>query len=188
VIAVDAWLYIVLLGAAIWGYAWLLPKTAVSSSAPADLMKEIEEAMDHFSAEMEEENKQVMNVVTSMKTDHAAQVRTLMDRILYLESHSRGLTEKVSELAVAMPVSNYPPMIQQNPIPAVPVPSGSESAIVTEEPVQTPGLQIRKRYSELFQLVEQGKSIDYIAKKLGMNKGEVMLIMQLSKQEERARV
>jgi predicted Zn-dependent protease with MMP-like domain len=184
---VDAWLYIVLLGAAIWGCAWILPKTAAIPSAPTDLMKEIEDAMDHFSAEMEEENKQVMNLVTSMKTDHAVQVRTLMERIQYLESHSRGLTEKVSELAGAMPVSSHHQTIQQNPLTSVPAESVSESVILAEELIQPPGLQIRKRYSELFQLAEQGKSIDYIAKKLGMNKGEVMLIMQLSKQEERAR-
>jgi DNA-binding NarL/FixJ family response regulator len=46
--------------------------------------------------------------------------------------------------------------------------------------------KIQVRYSELFQLYGQGKSIEVISKKLGMNKGEVQLIIQLAKQEEAA--
>jgi hypothetical protein len=47
---------------------------------------------------------------------------------------------------------------------------------------------IRERYAELFQLYDQNKSIDYIARKLGMNKGEVGLILELARQEERFNV
>ncbi|MBW7461685.1 hypothetical protein K0U00_47285, partial [Paenibacillus sepulcri] len=46
---------------------------------------------------------------------------------------------------------------------------------------------IRSRYLELFELHDGGKSVDSIARKLAMNKGEVQLILQLSKQEEAAR-
>jgi hypothetical protein len=46
---------------------------------------------------------------------------------------------------------------------------------------------IRGRYRELFALYDAGKSVDYIAKKSGMNKGEVMLILQLAKREEQHR-
>ncbi|WP_042160514.1 DUF6115 domain-containing protein [Paenibacillus gorillae] len=46
---------------------------------------------------------------------------------------------------------------------------------------------IQSRYAELLELYSQGKSIELIAKKLGMNKGEVQLILQLAKQEEGAR-
>jgi DNA-directed RNA polymerase specialized sigma24 family protein len=48
-------------------------------------------------------------------------------------------------------------------------------------------MNIRDRYANVFQLYDQGKSTDYIAKKLDMNKGEVMLIIQLAKQEGQAR-
>ncbi|MNG03181.1 hypothetical protein D3C84_862490 [compost metagenome] len=47
---------------------------------------------------------------------------------------------------------------------------------------------IRDRYVELFELYDQGKSIEAVARKLGMNKGEIQLIIQLAKQEEGARV
>ena len=43
------------------------------------------------------------------------------------------------------------------------------------------------RYPELFYLYRQGKSIEQIAKKLGINKGETALIIQLAKQEEEGR-
>jgi DNA-binding NarL/FixJ family response regulator len=187
VIAVDAWLYIALLGAVILGYAWMLPKPG-SSTASANVIKDIEEAMDHFSSEMEEENRQLMNVVTSIKSEHEVQVRTLLARIEYLEKHSQGLTEQVIEIARSK-LPGDPPRPANHPANeiAVPLPH-AEIPDHPAMPAETPGMNIRTRYSELFQLAEQGKSIDHIAKKLGMNKGEVMLIMQLAKQEERARV
>jgi len=43
---------------------------------------------------------------------------------------------------------------------------------------------VRARYKELFDLHDSGKSIEYIAKKLGKNKGEVQLIIGLARQEE----
>jgi hypothetical protein len=56
-----------------------------------------------------------------------------------------------------------------------------------EEPIYT-GLSMKSRYKELFSLHDQGKGVEAIAKKLGMNKGEVILILQLSRQEEMTRV
>ncbi|GIP36840.1 hypothetical protein J31TS4_01200 [Paenibacillus sp. J31TS4] len=45
-------------------------------------------------------------------------------------------------------------------------------------------LQIRSRYPDLFQLYDGGKSVEQIARKTGMNKGEIALILQLAKREE----
>jgi len=53
--------------------------------------------------------------------------------------------------------------------------------------VPVPGRGIRSRYPELFAWHDAGKSVEYIAKKTGMNKGEVMLILQLAKREEQHR-
>jgi DNA-directed RNA polymerase specialized sigma24 family protein len=55
-----------------------------------------------------------------------------------------------------------------------------QEPIIEEPPMMN---SIHARYSELFMLYEQGKSIEMISKKLGMNKGEVQLIIQLAKQE-----
>ena len=78
------------------------------------------------------------------------------------------------------------------PVAAQPAPLLAEA--VRPEP-ETPQAQpesfasgMKLRYAELFRLHEQGKGVETIAKKLGMNKGEVNLILQLARQEERSRV
>jgi DNA-binding NarL/FixJ family response regulator len=75
---------------------------------------------------------------------------------------------------------------------AVGSPSGELSAdpasnklAVEEASLKATGpMNIRERYKEVFDLQRQGKSMDYIAKKMSMNKGELQLILQLAKQEE----
>lgn len=63
-----------------------------------------------------------------------------------------------------------------------------EAELPAEEPAEeAEASSIRNRYADLFEMYQAGKSIDAIAKKLGRNKGEIQLILQLSKQEEAAR-
>lgn len=65
------------------------------------------------------------------------------------------------------------------------VPSEIEIELVSvQQAVTLP--TVKDRYPEIFSLYDSGKSIEYIAKKLGKNKGEVSLILMLSKQEEAA--
>jgi DNA-binding NarL/FixJ family response regulator len=81
--------------------------------------------------------------------------------------------------------------------PGASVPANSQPAFT--EPVPDPDptslvgkpvslMNIRDRYSVIFEMYDQGKSTDHIAKKLDMTKGEVNLIVQLAKQEEQIRV
>ena len=60
-------------------------------------------------------------------------------------------------------------------------PSGAATSEAEPAP---PVHSIKSRYAELFDLYEQGKSIDMIAKTTGLQRGEVQLIIQLAKQEE----
>lgn len=64
-------------------------------------------------------------------------------------------------------------------------PAGEPGGGTKTGPAQERG--IRSRYPGLFALHDAGKSVEYIAKKTGMNKGEVMLILQLAKREEQHR-
>jgi hypothetical protein len=63
-----------------------------------------------------------------------------------------------------------------------------ESPVPADEPKPEPPSRfantVKSRYKEVFDLHDSGKSIEYIAKKLGKNKGEVQLILGLAKQEE----
>ncbi|MNC80265.1 hypothetical protein D3C75_1330060 [compost metagenome] len=52
------------------------------------------------------------------------------------------------------------------------------------EEAEPPQEQDRDRYPELFELYGKGKSIDMIAKTMGLQRGEVQLILQLAKKEE----
>ncbi len=77
------------------------------------------------------------------------------------------------------------PARSESPLQAVPV-ADQEPAATREQPNEPVALMnIKQRYAELFELYELGKSMDFIAKKLGMNKGEISLILLLAKQEER---
>ncbi|WP_274651518.1 hypothetical protein [Paenibacillus humicola] len=65
------------------------------------------------------------------------------------------------------------------------------AAVLSNKPLSTEAetsadssVTIRERYAELFGLYDAGKSVEAVAKKLGMPKGEVHLIVQLSKREE----
>ena len=55
--------------------------------------------------------------------------------------------------------------------------------IIPEE-ILIPPTTIRGRYPELFNMHDKGRSVEQIAKALGMNKGEVQLILQLVRREE----
>ena len=66
---------------------------------------------------------------------------------------------------------------------AVSLSAGAAAATSEAEPAP-PVHSIKSRYAELFDLYEQGKSIDMIAKTTGLQRGEVQLIIQLAKQEE----
>jgi hypothetical protein len=125
-----------------------------------------------------------------------------------MEKQKSELSQELSKIHISSQVGAMA-FTANNPAPAVD--SMNDSAAVATNPssVQTErskaaeklqkpeenideapllSLNMKKRYAELFNLHDQGKGVEIIAKKLGMNKGEVNLIIQLSKQEERSRV
>lgn len=90
------------------------------------------------------------------------------------------------------------PASSVHPEPSIDVRSKAEPAArveappaplpIEEAPAPAPSRfahTVKERYRELFDMYEGGKSIEYIAKKLGKNKGEVQLIIGLARQEER---
>lgn len=197
----QPWHYIVLLGTVLLVFAFLKPSIR-QSAKPATTIKEIEDTMEQFTAELEEENRQLIQLVSEMKNDHEKHSAKLQGRLEVLERQNIDVSKQLDRLLQAeanqrnkelsVPVMVHDPAAAKLAAavaasaskPANPV---TEALTVEKQETKPDGMNIRNRYTELFQLEKQGKSIDHIAKKLGMNKGEVMLIIQLAKQEDHAR-
>jgi hypothetical protein len=190
------WMIVALLGIVIILYASMLPRTA-ASQAPMqdDFLDSVGDTLQHFADEMEEENKELLRMVGDMKREHDSRTNTLLSRIEQLEKQSATMQNSLSRPSPMPPMpasSMVPPVIvpTQETAPAS-LPSTVERALTElkgpgKEPEQTSRFAntVKDRYKELFELHDSGKSVEYIAKRLGKNKGEVQLIIGLARQEE----
>lgn len=158
------WIYVAIVGAAIIGYANLRAKREEADEPAVDM----ESALEHFSLELEESNEQLMQTVSAFKRDLEAGMNRLDGRIEALEKQLETLRD---------------PFLR--PVPA-PVDAQEQMQLQDDAP-QEAELPISSRYPELLELYMKGETISSIAKKLGMNNGEVQLIIQLAKQEEQFR-
>ncbi|MEC0231539.1 hypothetical protein [Paenibacillus alba] len=205
--AMQPWMYVVLLGLVILVYARFLPNEQAGLSNKTNVVQEIEETIEHFAAEMDEQNQSLLNLFSKTKQDYEVELAKLAGRLESLEKQKHELSQELTKVHVNQQVSHQSHVDSENQgltgslnnpdLPAsassiqseqgeasfLPVPAEE----IVEEPVYM-GLGMKSRYTELFALHDQGKSVEAIAKQLGMNKGEVSLILQLAKQEERARV
>ncbi|KRF31899.1 hypothetical protein [Paenibacillus sp. Soil787] len=205
--AMQPWMYVVLLGLILIVYARFLPKEQAAPSIKTNVVQEIEETIEHFAAEMDEQNQTLLNLFSKTKQDYEIELAKLAGRLESLEKQKHELSQELTKVHVnhqtnhrtnsaADVLSDVQPAV----ISGIPADNSAYSVQVTsselvapakesvvEEPIYT-GLSMKSRYQELFSLHDQGKGVEAIAKKLGMNKGEVSLILQLSRQEEKARV
>jgi DNA-binding NarL/FixJ family response regulator len=141
-----------------------------------NMVKEIEDTMEHFAYEIEEENNQLLQTVAQIKTDHEQQMNRIIAKVDQLEKQNYDLSSELKSLVL----NKFHEQNKQL--------SHVHMAEATPEKINVSPMQMKERYAELFLLHEQGKAIEYIAKKLNLNKGEVQLIIQLAKQEEQNRV
>ncbi|MEI7027304.1 hypothetical protein [Paenibacillus sp. y28] len=189
-------MYLVLLGAGVLVVAWMLPKKK-DASAQQDVIKEIEQTIEQFSSDLEEENKQLVELVTDMKKEQREQTQQLLHKIQMLEQSNQQFAQQLQQVEerskqqLLTPLPSEPEAaasaLEFDTRPEEQAELAMDNSAAGQEDQPALGNTMRDRYSELFQLHQEGKSIDLIAKTLNMNKGEVMLIMQLSKQEEEAR-
>lgn len=204
----EPWQTLVLVGAAIAGYGWLLPQskkgeTSESNALPSD------EAYDRLLEDLETENRELVDAVASFKKEQDETVRRLGMRIRELEAQvgewkSLGAAagtrvnaypEASAERPAAEPASAErrpaaePASTAERPEPAAAAASERGQAASAQEPISEEAAAlvpqtIRSRYAELLELHGRGRSVEQIAKTLGLNKGEVQLILQLAKREE----
>jgi len=208
----EPWFYIVLLGAAALLYAFMLPARSDSAKPGRGGHEEVEATLEQYMAEIEKENNELIDLVSQMKQDFAAkqlsqqeQLVELRQRLNEVELASRENGVKLGDLelsvnTVSTKVVEGNPYLQPEPASIAPiVPSAAigdafseaapvleiiEETVPEEEPQEINNPTVRERYAELFDLYAQGKSLDMIAKAVGIQRGEVQLILQLAKKED----
>lgn len=183
----QPWVFIVLFGVIFIVYAKIIPKTSAARGQSNPTILEIEETMEHFTAELEEQNKALIQMLAETKRDYEVQTTRLSSRVEVLEKQYAQTSQEVSKLGYvyeefqkkAVYRADITPIIDPK-MPMAVVGKDAEE----EEPELPLAMNLKTRYAELFTMYEQGKSTEYMAKKLNMNKGEINLIFQLAKQEE----
>jgi len=182
---VDPWQLIVLLGAVIAAAAFLMPRRNAGSRPDEASAVQLQTALEQFMETMEADNREIAESIAGMQKRNREENANRDERIAALERRAaeleervslteRRLEERIEGLRHGAPAETAPAADAQATEPE----GGGEEQQDRDEPT------IRSRYAELFALHDQGKSVDAIARQTGMNKGEVMLILQLAKQEE----
>lgn len=200
----EPWVYVVLLGIAVMVYAILQPDR--SRKSDKESIGQFEETLDRFAEVLEEDNRELLETVSGFRRDLEAEVNRLAGRVDALENRLGDLAapspmerRKAPDAKPEKPAKSKEPkadeplavkagtadMSAERPIS---VPSDPPAAAAEAGRDREPERGIRGRYPQLFAFHDAGKSVEYIAKKCGMNKGEVMLILQLAKREEQHRV
>ena len=212
----EPWVTLVLTGAAIAGYGWLIPKSNTKGSDGSEASAN-EEAYDRLLEDLETENRELVDAVAKFKNEQDETVRRLGRRIRELETQMEQWKDRTREAASSAPSvsSSGAAAIAERTSPGAASPDEAElGAVPTAAPVPAPPAfaagsaaspadaaaaahadeqeasaaadaptSIRSRYAELLDLHERGRSVEQIAKTLGLNKGEVQLILQLARRE-----
>lgn len=193
----SPWFVIVMLGFVIAGYAWMMPKTSASRGNEGFVS---EEAYTQLLEDLEAENRELVDAVAKFKEDQDETVNRLSRRIVDMERQMKNWTEQAMQApAVVLAKSPAPEASEPSSSPAgyesepeyrLAKSSTANNDVANDEPpvveqsMEITPTTLRDRYSELFALHDKGRSVEQIARTMGLNKGEVQLILQLARREE----
>lgn len=169
----SPWLWVCLLGAVIFIFSWIRSKSTLQSSQQSDLTVEMEETFERFAQDIVSDNEKLLHHIEQLKEQYEKKNDGLKQQVVRLEQElqelkSQGNQHDMQQTTLQKPTSEC-----------------SESKDLEQVVDEAPeNVRISERYKELFALYAQGKSIEYIAKKMNMNKGEVQLIVTLAEREE----
>lgn len=172
------WIYIVLLGIAAVLYALMLPKRREETVSSERVVKEVESTLEAYMAEVQHENEQLVELVGQMKQELTAKQQAQQEQVSELRQRLLVTEQKLTESETRLRT------VEDQLTRSATLSEESAAATAEVEDIPPPVPSIKSRYTELFDLYEQGKSIDVIAKNTGFQRGEVQLIIQLAKQEE----
>ncbi|NUU61393.1 hypothetical protein [Paenibacillus agri] len=186
----QPWGYIVLVGAVTIVYALIMPARArEGKKTEQQSLKETEAALELYMADMERENEELVQLVSSIKQQSQSNQATLTEQIMDLQGalseqqeHSKQLEARMNEEAETL--RQLAASLENQANIQTTVANDVEHVVAPPEIKPKPVSSIKLRYPRLFELHEEGKSIDSIAKTAGLQRGEVQLILQLAKQEE----
>ncbi|MFD1888354.1 hypothetical protein [Paenibacillus wenxiniae] len=204
----PSWVYIVLLGAVAIVYGLLLPKKREAKepeTALSSTVEKVEDTLEHYMTEIEKENEEIIDLVSQIKQESSAkqialqeQVSEMRQRLMELEQRALN-TPPVStpEESTVVETAVVPPLntamlgsqgeaLRQSAARMQREQEALQAAEQQEDATDPTQERIQDRYPELFQLHESGKSVDTIARTVGLQRGEVLLILQLAKQEEQS--
>lgn len=180
----QPWVYIVLLGVFAIAYALKLPTRTKEANKEKHSLKETEAALELYVADIERENEEMIKLIGGIKQQSVANQSALQEQLNELKAQLSEQQQKSAyiEARVAAGETGMLQMAYKNEGKLEKPPIIHEEILpeVKPEPINS----IKTRYPNLFELNEQGKSIDAIAKLSGLQRGEVQLILQLAKQEE----
>ncbi len=185
----DAWLYVMLLGAAAVVYAFLIPKdkSAKQASGSDRVVQQVEQTLEQYMVEMEKENDDLVNLLVQIRQETGAKQLALQEqlgdmrgRLAEMERTAGKHEARIEQLSTVDTRSTQETAVQprnellENAVPVT----------LSPEPQSEPEDSVRHRYPQLFEMHDQGKSVDAIAKATGLQRGEIQLILRLAKREE----
>lgn len=188
----SPWIIIVILGACAIAYAFIMPKKNKVQEPGHHLVQEMESTLEHYMAEIENDNDALIQRVAEMKGEATAadqrmqsQLQELQRRLDQLEESKTTQTDAPSNINPVHSTSGLQAQALVDSVRADLAQQASETVQqATEQELKPARDSIKDRYAELFNLYAEGKSVDAIAKQTGIQRGEVQLILQLAEREE----
>jgi hypothetical protein len=175
-----------MLGAAALIYAFMLPQKKVDKSSSELMIKEVEATLEQYMVDIEQENDVLVEIVGQMKKDTITKQMVFEEQVSEMQQRLQRVEQQSMDYEVHIAAIKQDKALHATAlveIQSVAVDVTDTTALEQSEVAPEPANSIKQRYSELFELYEQGKSIDMIGKLIGLQRGEVQLILQLAKQE-----
>lgn len=191
----SPWIIIVILGACAIAYAFIMPRKDKVQQPSHQLVQEMESTLEHYMTEIEQDNDALIQRVAELKGEATAADHRMQSQLQELQQRLDQLEQqkvKTTELSTAENITGQRAegLQAQSLMDSVRAETNQQIASASElqDNLQQEKDQkresIKDRYTELFRLHDEGKSMDAISRQTGIQLGEVQLILQLAEREE----